>query len=174
LIGVAFGIAVFKLEAVESFRGNLAGWAMIAFGLAYTTCGIRRALKSTPHEHFHAHDDDTLHKHSHSHFGNHAHVHDTGNETTLTPWVLFTIFVLGPCEPLIPILIYPAAQQNAAGLILATSVFAIATLLTMLGVVMAVSYGINPIPARRLERYSHVLAGASILACGAAIQFLGL
>ncbi|HOD34406.1 MAG TPA: hypothetical protein PLR20_01590 [Syntrophales bacterium] len=28
-----------------------------------------------------------------------------------TPWVLFTIFVLGPSEPLIPVLMFPAARN---------------------------------------------------------------
>ena len=35
LVGVVFGIAVTKLEILESFRGNLAAWLLIAFGLVY-------------------------------------------------------------------------------------------------------------------------------------------
>ena len=33
LIGIALGITVTRLAAIESFRGNLAAWALIAFGL---------------------------------------------------------------------------------------------------------------------------------------------
>ena len=36
IIGVTFGMAVTKLEALESFHGNLAAWALIAFGLVYS------------------------------------------------------------------------------------------------------------------------------------------
>ena len=35
LIGIAVGISVKKLVAVESFRGNIAAWLFIAFGLVY-------------------------------------------------------------------------------------------------------------------------------------------
>ena len=34
-IGIAFGVVVFQLESVENFRGDLAGWLLVAFGLAY-------------------------------------------------------------------------------------------------------------------------------------------
>jgi len=35
LIGIAAGIALMKLEVFESFRGNIAAWALIGFGFAY-------------------------------------------------------------------------------------------------------------------------------------------
>ena len=38
------------------------------------------------------------------------------DETKLTPWVLFIIFVFGPCEVLIPMLFIPAVQQSASGI----------------------------------------------------------
>jgi sulfite exporter TauE/SafE len=34
-IGIALGMAVFKLEAIETFRGDIAAWMLIAFGFAY-------------------------------------------------------------------------------------------------------------------------------------------
>lgn len=45
--------------------------------------------------------------------------------------------LLGPCEPLIPIMMYPALQQNISGSFLATGLFGAATILTMLAVVTA-------------------------------------
>ena len=42
-LGIALGIAVTRLEGVESFRGGLAAWLLIAFGLAYFVRGMRRA-----------------------------------------------------------------------------------------------------------------------------------
>lgn len=174
LIGVALGIAVSRLEGLESFRGNLAGWALIAFGLAYSVWGIRRAIRNRPHSHFHFHQNGSQHSHTHSHSNEHAHVHEREQKVNLTPWILFTIFVFGPCEPLIPIVMYPAAKHSTAGLIVVTSVFGGVTILTMLGIVLVSSYGINLLPMGKLERYSHALAGGSILLCGVAIQFLGL
>jgi nickel/cobalt exporter len=82
--------------------------------------------------------------------------------------------LFGPCEPLIPILMYPAAQDSIFGLILVTAVFGSATILTMLGVVLSATMGISFLPMARLERYNHALAGATIFLCGIAIQFLGL
>lgn len=174
LIGIAFGLAVSQLEGLESVRGNIAAWLMIAFGLVYFVWGVRRAYLNKPHAHLHHHDGGIEHSHDHTHAQDHAHVHDKTAKANITPWVLFTIFVFGPCEPLIPILMYPAAQQSAGGLLLVTAVFGAATIVTMLSVVMAALSGIRLLPTVRLERYSHAIAGATILLCGASIQFLGL
>ena len=40
-----------------------------------------------------------------------------------TPWVLFLIFVFGPCEPLIPLVMYPAAKHNIQGAIIVAILF---------------------------------------------------
>ncbi|MFZ1684080.1 MAG: sulfite exporter TauE/SafE family protein [Candidatus Zixiibacteriota bacterium] len=174
LLGVALGIAVSKLEGLESIRGNIAGWALIAFGLIYLVWGARRAIRNRPHSHLHLHRDGSAHLHKHVHHEDHAHVHDEQGRVNITPWVLFTIFVLGPCEPLIPIVMYPAAQHSTVGLITVTAVFGFVTIATMLGIVLATSFGMKLLPMGKLERYSHALAGGSILMCGLAIQFMGL
>jgi ABC-type nickel/cobalt efflux system permease component RcnA len=173
LIGVIFGIAVMRLEALEAFRGNVAAWALIGFGLAYFIWGIRRAIKNRPHRHIHLHESERHHSHEHIHVDEHIHIHRKG-KANITPWILFTIFVLGPCEPLIPILMYPAAKNSVAGLFLVTGVFGSVTIATMLTIVTVSSFGIKLIPFGRLERYSHALAGATICLSGLAIQFLGL
>lgn len=174
MIGVALGIAVTKLEVVESFRGGLATWALIAFGLVYFVWGLRRALRNKPHKHWHAHGDEDNHIHRHTHSKEHVHVHTEEGSANLTPWILFTIFVFGPCEPLIPLLMYPAAKSSLLGLVLVTSVFGGVTIMTMLSVVLISSLGVNLLPIGRLERYTHALAGGTICLCGLAIQFLGL
>jgi len=173
-IGVALGIALMKLEAFEAFRGNLAAWALIGFGLAYFIWGVRKAIKNRPHVHTHHHSDGDMHSHKHSHAREHAHIHKDKRSRSITPWVLFTIFVLGPCEPLIPILMYPAAKESIVGLITVTAIFGIVTIATMMSVVTVTSFGINLIPLKHMERYSHALAGACIFFSGMAIQFLGL
>jgi len=173
-IGVAFGIGVNKLVFIESGRGNIAAWLFIAFGLVYFIWGMRQAYRKKPHKHIHVHSDGTYHTHDHTHEDRHLHVHDQPKKKNITPWVLFVIFVLGPCEPLIPILMYPAATNSISGMILVSIVFAVVTITTMLGIVLAGSFGLNYLPLGRLERFTHAIAGATILLSGIGIQFLGL
>jgi len=174
LAGVAIGIAVTKLEIVESVRGNVAAWLLIGFGIAYLVWGLRAAYKNKPHKHLHIHAPGLQHEHSHDHHAEHIHLHEHPGQPSITPWVLFIIFAFGPCEPLIPILMYPAAQSSVSGLILVTTVFAAATIGTMLVVVMLARKGVASFEFPWLQRYSHAIAGATILICGLAIQFLGL
>lgn len=175
IVGIALGIAVSKLEGVESFRGDLAAWALIAFGLVYFVWGLRKAWGKKSHEHRHAHASGIAHAHAHSHESEHVHIHEAeGKASSITPWILFTIFVLGPCEPLIPILMYPAAKQSFSGVVWVTAVFGGITILTMLGIVTASSWGLQMIPFKRAEKYTHALAGGAICLSGLAIQFLGL
>ena len=172
LLGIGFGIAVSELEIIESSRGEVAGYLLIGFGLTYLIWGVKKAIKNKPHDHIHSHENGTIHAHHHTHHNEHAHLHNE-EKKNITPWVLFTIFVFGPCEALIPILMYPAATKSTMGLILVTSVFAIATILTMLIIVIISLKGITLIKLGRLERFTHAIAGAMILLCGAAINFVG-
>jgi len=171
--GVALGLAVKKLEAFEGMRGEWAAWLLIGFGLAYFVWGVRRAWKNRPHTHTHFHAEGGEHEHEHQHAQEHSHVH-TSEKANITPWVLFVIFVLGPCEPLIPILIYPAAKGSMLDVAIVAGAFSLVTIGTMLTVVVLSLKGIHLLPMRKMERYTHALAGAAICLCGCAIQFLGL
>jgi nickel/cobalt exporter len=174
-VGIALGIAVFRLEGVESFRGGLAAWLLIGFGLAYAVWGIHRAIRKKPHKHLHPHTDGIDHEHSHTHQrASHAHVHDDKTRANITPWILFTIFVFGPCEPLIPLLMYPAAKHDISGVILVTLAFGVITIMTMLVIIAAASWGASFIRLGPLERYAHAIAGAMIFISGLSVQFLGL
>ena len=173
LIGIVFGVALTRLEAFEGLRGSVAAWLLIGFGFAYFAWGMHRAIRKRPHTHQHWHADSTAHSHEHAHLSVHTHPHRADGRS-LTPWVLFTIFVLGPCEPLIPILMYPAAQSSVVGMVLVAAVFSGVTIATMLGVVMLSAWGVSFAKLGRLERYAHALAGAAIGLSGLAIQFLGL
>jgi len=174
LIGVSLGLAVKKLEIVESFRGNIAAWLLIAFGLAYLVWGLRRAYRSQAHTHNHTHQGKDVHRHTHSHYLEHTHVHNNKAALSITPWVLFVIFVFGPCEPLIPILMYPAAKNSFLGLVVVTCVFGVVTITTMLSLVLLSRAGVSFIPLAGAQRFAHAIAGATIFLCGLAIQFLGL
>lgn len=172
-IGVALGVAVERLEFIESTRGTVAAWLLIAFGLAYSVWGIRKAILNRPHKHLHVHGASLEHEHEHTHHGKHAHVHEEGNKT-VTPWVLFIIFVFGPCEPLIPLLIYPAARKSCWGVAMVSITFGAVTIATMMAVVFLMRAGLNLRVLGRVERYTHAIAGLTILACGLMIEFLGL
>ena len=99
--------------------------------------------------------------------------HAAPGKKKVTPWVLFIIFVFGPCEPLIPILMYPAAAQSLGGVLLVATVFGAVTIGTMMTVVLVSTFLIDLLPSAKLKRYSHALAGAAIFGCGIAIH-LGL
>jgi ABC-type nickel/cobalt efflux system permease component RcnA len=176
VLGIAAGITVGRLVEIESARGEWATYGLIAFGMVYFVWGLRRAWRNRPHTHLHAHDNGTVHAHEHGHHEEHAHVHEAPARRggRMTPWVLFTIFVFGPCEPLIPLLMYPAAQHSVAGVVLVTAVFGAATLATMVAGVVAVQFGLARLPLGPLERYTHALAGAALVACGLAIKWLGV
>jgi nickel/cobalt exporter len=173
LIGIAAGISLSKLEFFESFRGNIAAWLLIVFGLVYMLVSLRSLYRKKKHVHVHHHIEGIDHEHEHGHFSGHSHIH-LESKKNMTPWILFLIFVLGPCEPLIPIVMYPAAENNIHGVIIVSLLFSVVTIATMMSVVLAFRLGLSRINLRPLERYVNVIAGATILVSGLAIQFLGL
>jgi len=175
--GAVLGVAVGKLEFMEGIRGSFAAWVLIAFGLAYFLWGLRAAWRGKGHCHPHVHMDGVTHLHAHDHLGAHGHVHGQDGQDekiNMTPWILFIVFVLGPCEPLIPLLMYPALEMGTAQVALVAGVFSVVTILTMLTVVTLASYGIRFIPLRGMEKYAHALAGAAIALSGLAVALLGL
>ncbi len=171
-VGVALGLAVGQIEGAEGGRGDLAAWALVALGVAYALWGVRRAIREkrglephAHHHHVHVHDDGSSpHEHHHRHEG--------GPSTTF--WALFVVFVLGPCEPLIPLFVIPASRGDW-GLAAATAaVFGVITIGTMVALTATATLGVKRLPLGPLERWAHSLAGAVIAACGLAILFLGL
>jgi len=180
-IGIALG-AVLRLETLEKFesqRGDFASWLLVAFGLTYFVWGVVRAIRNRPHTHLHGHADGTVHAHVHVHQGEHLHPHPAvvaqdvspaSRRGSLTPWVLFTIFLFGPCEPLIPLVMYPAAQANISAVVAVTALFSLATLTTMCTMVALLCFGTDPFRLPRFERFSHALAGLVVLSCGVAIK----
>ncbi len=173
LVGIAVGISLNRLVDIESSRGSIAAWLFIAFGLVYMIISIRNLIKNRKHSHAHHHIGGEKHSHEHDHHTEHTHVHETDVVRT-TPWILFLIFLFGPCEPLIPILMYPAAENNIPGAVLVSVLFSAVTITTMMAVVLAFKLGFSRINLKPVEKYSHLFAGAMIFLSGIAIQFLGL
>ena len=172
-VGIALGYGISQIEGFESVRGSLAGWAFFIFGFAYMAWGIFKAIKNKPHVHAHFHSDGTAHMHEHTHHTEHVHVHSKSAQL-LTPWVLFIIFVLGPCEILIPLVMIPAANHDTNGIAAVTLLFSITTMLTMCASVTLGYYGLKALPTVKIDRYMHAIAGATICLSGFAILFLDL
>lgn len=158
LAGIALGTSVSKLEWLEGLRGDTAGWLLLTFGLVYMAWGINKARKGAGHSHVHMHADGTVHSHSHD-----------GSAATAT-WTLFIVFVFGPCEPLIPVLMYPAMKGGLGDAMAAAGVFSVVTISTMMAAVFLLIRGVRLLPAERMERYAHALAGFAIFACGVAVK----
>jgi sulfite exporter TauE/SafE len=169
-LGVVFGVAVAHIEGVEGGRGDLAAWALVAFGLAYAIWGLRHALRKAKGIETHDHHG---HVHLHTH-GDAEHSHDHGSGSKVTFWALFLIFVLGPCEPLIPLFVLPASRGDWVLAGVTALVFTVVTLATMLGLTAAALAGAKQLRLGPLERWSHTLAGSVIASSGLAILFLGL
>jgi len=176
-VGIGIGVSISRLEWLEGVRGGAAAWLLTGFGLAYLAWGLKKAWRSRTHTHAHFHGDGTIHEHGHGHEGLHLHPHPhvaAPKARSITPWALFVIFVLGPCEPLIPVLMYPASQHSVWGTVAVVLAFGAATIATMLGVVYLATRGLERLPLDTAERYSHALAGAALSLCGLGIVFLGL
>jgi ABC-type nickel/cobalt efflux system permease component RcnA len=181
-IGIAFGLGVARLEIFEGYRGSVAAWLFILFGLGYFIWGLIRGIRNKKHQHLHIHKNKEMHYHGHQHEHTHEHhdvegvpeAHDHEHKVNMTPWILFTIFVFGPCEPLIPLLMYPAAQKSVAGTVVVSGVFSVVTITTMVTMVLLPLFGLKLFPTKWLERYMHAIAGATVLICGLGIEFLGL
>lgn len=164
LVGILLGTAISGLIAVEDFRGNLAGWLLLGFGVAYMLWGLHRAWHHRPHHHFTPAEDPAY---SSTEGGADRQL---ASVSVVTPWALFLIFVFGPCEPLIPLLMYPAASSGLAAALLVAAAFAGATIATMLFVV-TLAYVSIPRASGNLARYAHATCGAAIAVCGAAVCY---
>lgn len=174
-VGIYASIQLGALEMIEGFRGDIAAWALVSVGLVWMAWGLRKGYRKHEHTHWH-HHGEVHHCHDHNHASEHAHAHgvEEGGKSAFTGWAIFIVFVLGPCEPLIPILMFPAAKESMMGMLAVTSVFAVVTVLTMLGAVALSVWGLKSIRLPAVERYSEAIAGCTIMMCGLSIAVLGL
>lgn len=169
LIGIALGVSLNKLEYIEAFRGEIVGWMLFAFGILYTIYGIYKYLKSS--HHFHLPDFLVPKKiRDLQHLPTEEQKEDN---TKLTPWILFLIFVFGPCEVLIPLLIFPAYESSTFGMVAVALIFGIVTVLTMMLAVYVGHKGTSLVRFKKQEKYLHLFAGILILISASGILFLG-
>jgi nickel/cobalt exporter len=153
LLGLAFGLTM--VRAFGQRMEALAGLVLIGFGLAYGIWGLRRAAGRR------------LHGHSHSHYD---HVHDASRTTA---WTLFLLFSADPCVAVIPLL-FAAAPLGAGRTTAVVLLYELATIGTMVALVLPARVGANVLRARWLDRWGDAAAGAVIAAVGITVIALGI
>jgi len=160
-----------SVDALQALRGEWAAWGLVAFGIAYGLWGLRRAVRRggglRPHHHG---------EHLHLHLGgSRPHGHSHRRDTPWTFWALLLVFVVGPCEPLIPLLLMPSSRGRwalTAGTALLFALVTVATMVLLVRLALAGSARWS-LPAG-LQRFRHALAGVIVTCCGLAVLFLGL
>lgn len=168
LIGLFLGWQLNKISWFQDMRGNVSSWALFIFGLLYMIYGIRQAYLNRPHKHF-----DIMGKDVYVYEHKHGDVVLPQKRVKVTPLVLFAIFVMGPSEPLIPLLFYSGTHHSVIEVLVLVSVFTITTIFTMLGIVLLGGYSYSFFKTDKLERYSNAISGAVVAICGAGMVFLG-
>ena len=147
-LGLFFGFQLTALEAFESQRAEVAGLLLIGFGLAYALWGIR-----------------------------HARSHRTGQvakKKKVTVWALFVVFLLGPCEPLIPLLFVSAADSWNAVFVV-SAVFGVITIAMMMLQVWLAREGVSLLRRFKISHHhGHTIAGIVIAFSGALVMFFGI
>ncbi len=147
IIGLALGFSLSSLESIESQRAQVAGLLLIGFGLAYAIWGIK-------------------------HIRHHRHK-KIDPKRSVTLWTIIAIFVLGPCEPLIPLMFVSAAHGWKA-VWLVSLIFGLVTLFMMVGQALLAYVGINLVRLHKIEHYTHAIAGLVIAITGGMVMFLGI
>ncbi|HTO86713.1 MAG TPA: hypothetical protein VMR54_04180 [Thermoanaerobaculia bacterium] len=145
------------LEMVKALGQRMeaaAGVLLVGFGLVYGVWGLRRAAGRK------------LHGHTHSHYD---HVHE---DSGASAWTLFLLFSADPCVAVIPLL-FAAAPLGAArtsGIVL---LYEMATIGTMVALVLPARAGARVLRAAWLDRYGDATAGGVIAAVGLVVTGLG-
>lgn len=149
IVGISLGKELFSLQNIESLRGTLGGYLLIGVGAAYT---------------LHA-----LYKHRKPHL--HATQAPRNNKKTLVGWTLFSIFVLGPCEPLIP-LMFASLPFGMNAILRVSLIFGAATLISVNAAVLLGATALKPLALRFPHSFAHVSAGIAIMMTGIVLQFI--
>jgi len=144
LAGIALSLGASNLMGIADIRGEFTVWLMIAFGLVYMVYGIRKAIKDTP---------------------------CSCGHSKKTVCGLLVIYALIPCEPMIPVMMFPAfAQSGVLGLAAVTLTYATVTIAAMMSMTFIGIKGLQMVKLKKLERYAHALAGFAVFACGVAVM----
>lgn len=152
LLALAFGLEV--LKTVGAKMEALAGLLLVGFGLVYAVYGVRHAAGVHLHGHHHHHYD---------------HVHEPA---AMTPWALFLLFSADPCVAVIPIM-FAAAPLGAARTAFVVSAYEIATIGTMVLLVLPAAAAARKIGGAWATRYGDAMAGVIIACVGVLVTVMG-
>jgi nickel/cobalt exporter len=153
-VGIAWfiGMGLIRLSASPAawaktlaFQSQGAAWGLILFGALYLVWGLRAAFRRK----------------------------ETQTPGTTGAWVLFLLFVFGPCESLLPFLATAQAAGRPALIPLMTLVFGAATIGTMVAGVLLGVGALSKVKGLS-GRWSPALSGGAILLSGLAVKFAGL
>jgi len=150
VIGIGAGITLEHLEFLEGSRGNIAGWLLILAGVLYLLWSLRRRT----HRHLNVEFDG-----------------EKARRRSVLVWTLVAVFILGPCEPLVP-LMFVAVQISWWAVVVSSGLFLILTLVVMEVLVLAGLSGLKLMPAHLTHRAGNVLAALVIIALGATLMLL--
>lgn len=149
IAGIGAGKQLLHLARIESVRGTLGGYLLMIVGGIYTLYALYK------------------HRRPHIHNG----LPPANTAKTMAGWTLFSIFVLGPCEPLIP-LMFAVLPFGIPGIIGICLVFTLTTLLAVNAAVIFGTSTLKPIAARFSHSFAHLAGGIAILITGITIQFI--
>ena len=145
--GIILGITVTNITDIESSRGALSGLLLIGFGIVYGIWGLKQ-----------------IRQHSHKKFSAHK---------TFTVWTLVLIFVLGPCEALIPIM-FLGIQYGWKEVWLLSFLFSVITISMMLVQTIVAYKGLQFLLSEKFEHWAHATCGFVIACTGGLIMVLGI
>ena len=168
LIGVFLGWQLNRFSFFQDMRGNVSGWALLLLGLAYTAYGFRQAYLNRPHKHF-----DVLQDEVYVFEHRHGEMVMPDKRVKVTPLVLFAIFVMGPSEPLIPLLFFSGTHRSTTEVVVLILTFTLSTVLTMTALVMLGYFGYSLVKTDTLERYVHAVGGSVVTLCAVGMLFFG-
>jgi nickel/cobalt exporter len=153
LLGLFFGVTL--LRSVGERMSALAPLLLIGFGVIYALWGLKNVFPPR------------LHGHRHSHYD---HVHE---ESRTSVWTLFLLFSADPCIAVVP-LMFAAAPLGPGKTLAIVLLYEVATLGTMLLLVLPARAGARLLDVPFLERYGDVAAGGIIAAIGLVVTLLGV
>ncbi len=153
-IGILLGFSLSHVEGWESSRGSIAILLLIGFGVAYALWGLKWARQHDHHRHSDIIDDEQRRR-------------------TITVWTIFALFVLGPCEPLIPFM-FLASKYHWLGVFWVTFAFSIVTIAMMIAQTLLAFSGVSFFKLKTLDHYSHAFAGLVIALTGVLVLVLGI
>lgn len=147
LLAIRLGVSLARLTRIESWRADIFSYLLMGFGIATILWGLKyhteQKLSST-----------------------------YGRESRLF-WTYFTLFVFGPCEPLIPVM-FAAALKGWQSLLLSSILFSIGTLTTMLVTVNVLTRAFTSEKLFLIRRWSPISTGAAIALTGVVVRILGI